>query len=64
VHVRDLVQRELQEGLSAVYVHSKFPDYLPQIDDATGLMQNAANEKDAISAVEEIALLEQADSSR
>ena len=41
-----------------------FPDYLPQIDDAPGLIQNAANEKDAISAVEEIALLEQADSSR
>jgi ADP-heptose:LPS heptosyltransferase len=64
VQVRDLVQRELQEGLSAVYVHSKFPDYLPQIDDAPGLMKNAANEKDAISAVEEIALLEQADSNR
>ena len=64
VHVRDLVQRELQEGMSAVYVHSKFPDYLPQIDDPPALMQNAANEKDAISAVEEIALLEQADSSK
>jgi len=64
VNVRDLVKRELQEGLSAVYVHSKFPDYLPQIDDAPGLIQNAANEKDAISAVEEIAFLEQADSSR
>ena len=64
VNVRDLVRRELQEGLSAVYVHSKFPDYLPQIDDAPALMKNAANEKDAISAVEEIALLEQADSNR
>ena len=64
VNVRDLVQRELEEGHSAVYVHSKFPDYLPQIDDVPGLMQNAANEKDALSAVEEIALLEQADSSR
>ncbi len=64
VCVRDLVKRELQEGVSAVYVHSKFPDYLPQIDDAPGLIKNAANEKDAISAVEEIALLEQADSSR
>jgi glycosyltransferase involved in cell wall biosynthesis len=64
LHVRDLVQRELQEGMSAVYVHSKFPDYLPQIDDAPGLMKNAANEKDVISAVEEIALLEQADSNR
>jgi hypothetical protein len=64
VYVRDLVKRELQEGESAVYVHSKFPDYLPQIDDAQGLISNTANEKDAISAVEEIALLEQADSSR
>jgi len=64
VHVRDLVERELQEGHSAVRVHSIFPDYLPQIDDARGLMQNAANERDALSAVEEIALLEQADSSR
>jgi GT2 family glycosyltransferase/ADP-heptose:LPS heptosyltransferase len=64
VHVRDLIQRELQEGHSAVYVHSKFPDYLPQIDDVPALLQNAANEKDALSAVEEIALLEQADSSR
>jgi len=64
VTVRELVQRELQEGTSAVYVHSKFPDYLPQIDDAPGLIRNAANEKDASSAVEEIALLEQADSSK
>jgi len=64
VHVRDLVKRELQEGLSAVYVHSKFPDYLPQIDDVAGLIRNASSEKDAISAVEEIALLEESDSNR
>jgi len=64
IHVRDLVQRELQEGMWAVYTHSKFPDYLPQIDDAPGLMQHSANEKDALSAVEEIALLEQAESTR
>ena len=42
----------------------EIPGLPPQIDDVAGLMQNAANEKDAISAVEEIALLEQADSSR
>jgi ADP-heptose:LPS heptosyltransferase len=64
VNVRELVQRELEEGMSAVYIHSKFPDYLPQIDDAAGLIQNAANEKDAVSAVEEIALLETADSNK
>jgi|SRR6185295_6343611 len=64
IRVRELVNSELQDGFSAVYLHSKFPDYLPQIDDAVSLMRNAAAEKDAIAAVEEIALLEQADSSR
>jgi GT2 family glycosyltransferase len=64
MRVRDLVERELREGMSAVYLHSKFPEYLPQINDNKSLMQNAPAEKDALCAVEEIALLEQSDSNR
>ena len=62
--VRDLVDRELSEGFSAVSLHSKYPEYLPQVEDSESLMRNAALEKEATSAVEEIALLEQAESSR
>jgi tetratricopeptide (TPR) repeat protein len=64
MRVRDLVHRELREGASAVYLHSKFPEYLPQIDDPKSLMQQAPAEKEAVCAVEEIALLEQSESNR
>jgi len=64
MRVRDLVHRELREGASAVYLHSRFPDYLPQIDEPKSLMQQAPAEKEAVGAVEEIALLEQSESNR
>lgn len=64
MRVRDLVQRELKEGLSAVYLHSKFPEYVPQAEDMDSLARNAKFEKEALAAVEEIEFLEEANSSR
>jgi glycosyltransferase involved in cell wall biosynthesis/ADP-heptose:LPS heptosyltransferase len=60
--IRDLVEREFMDGVSAVFVHSKFPDFMRQIDDADGLARNENQTPDAQAAVEEIALLEQSGS--
>src|SRR5262249_42543467 len=49
---------------SAVYLHSKFPQYIPQVEDTDSLLRNAERAKDAVEAVEELALLEQSDASR
>lgn len=62
VKVRDLIEREFMDGVSAVLVHSKFPDYMPQVDDIQSLTRNEAQTGDAESAVDEISLLEQAGS--
>jgi len=62
MNVRDLVHRELEEGRSAVYLHSKFPDHIPQVDDLDTLLRNEKQTKQAEEAVEEVRLLEQADS--
>lgn len=60
--VRDLVEREFLEGVSAVFLHSKFPDFMPLVDDAETLAKNETQSPDADAAVEEIALLEQSGS--
>jgi Glycosyl transferase family 2 len=60
--VRDLIEREFMDGVSAVLVHSKFPDYMPQVEDIQTLTRNEGQAGDAESAVDEIALLEQAGS--
>lgn len=62
IQIRDFVEREFTCGLSAVYLHSKFPEYLPQVDDMEALLRNEKHAADAEAAVSEIALLEQADS--
>ena len=62
IRIRDLIEREFMEGLSAVFVHSKFPDFM-NIDDADALVRNENQTPDAEAAVEEIALLEQSGSS-
>jgi hypothetical protein len=64
MRVQDLVQRELEEGRSAVYLHSKFPDFIPQVSDVDNLMRNVEREKEAIAAVDELTVLEMSDSSR
>lgn len=61
VRIRDLVERQFRDGVSAVYLHSKFPEYLPQVDDMEALLRNENQAADAEAAVEEIALLEQSD---
>jgi glycosyltransferase involved in cell wall biosynthesis len=60
--IRDLIEREFMDGVSAVLVHSKFPDYMPQVDDIQALTRNEAQSADAESAIDEIALLEQSGS--
>jgi GT2 family glycosyltransferase len=64
MRVQDLVRRELEEGRSSVYLHSKFPDFIPQVADVENLMRNVEREKEAAAAVEELTLLEMSDSSR
>lgn len=62
VKIRDLIEREFMDGVSAVFLHSKFPDFMPQIRDMEALMRNETQAMDATAAVDEIALLEQAES--
>ena len=62
ITVRDFVEREFTSGLSAVYLHSKFPEHLPQVDDMESLLRNEKHATDAEAAVTEIAVLEQAGS--
>ena len=62
IKIRDLAEREFTNGLSAVYLHSKFPEYLPQVDDMDALIRNEKYAPDAEAALAEISLLEQADS--
>lgn len=64
VRVQDLVTRELAEGRSAVYLHTKFPEFIPQVSDVETLMRNVEREKEVTAAVEELTLLEMSDSSR
>jgi glycosyltransferase involved in cell wall biosynthesis len=64
MRVQDLVARELKEGRSAVYLHSKFPDFIPQVGDVDNLMKNLEREKEVLAAVEELTLLETSDSNR
>lgn len=59
VKVRDLVDREFNDGQSAVFVHAKFPQFMPQIEDLDMLLKNEARAADAATAVDELALLEQ-----
>ena len=60
--IRDLIEREFTDGASAVFLHSKFPDFMPQIDDTDALVRNENQTHDAEAAVDEIALLEQSGS--
>ena len=60
--VRDLIEREFMDGVSTVFLHSKFPDFMPHVDDMEMLVRNEARARDAEAAVEEIALLEQSGS--
>ena len=50
IRIRDLIEREFMEGLSAVFVHSKFPDFM-NIDDADALVRNENQTPDAEAAV-------------
>ena len=56
--IRDLVEREFLEGFSAVFLHAKFPQFMPQVDETEALFKNEARAADAESAVEEIIAIE------
>src|SRR5262249_1442986 len=62
MRIHDLMEREFMEGASAIFLHSKFPAFMPQIDDMDALIRNEAQTTDAESAVDEISLLEQSGS--
>jgi len=57
--VRDLAEREFADGVSAVFLHAKFPECIPQVNDLEMLLKNEAQTADAEAAVDEIALIEQ-----
>jgi glycosyltransferase involved in cell wall biosynthesis len=56
--VRDLAEREFIDGVSAVFLHAKFPQCIPQVNDFEMLLKNEAQTADAEAAVDEIALIE------
>ena len=58
----DLVEREFMEGISAVFLHAKFPQFMPQVDNIELLLKNEAQAADAEAAVEEIAVMEKTQS--
>jgi hypothetical protein len=62
VKIRDLIEREFMDGVSAVFLHSKFPDFMPQVEDMDALVRNENQAPDAEAAVDEISLLEQSGS--
>jgi glycosyltransferase involved in cell wall biosynthesis len=64
VRVQDLIRREQENGGSSVYLHSKFPDCIPEVADVESLMRNVELEKEAAAAVDSLTLLETSDSSR
>lgn len=61
MHVRDLVERELEEGRAAVYLHSKFPSAIPQVEDTAALARNESQSVAAETAIQELSMLEQSD---
>jgi hypothetical protein len=61
INVRDLVERELEEGRSAVYLHSKFPSAIPQVEDADALARNESQSSAAEAAIQELTMLEHSD---
>ncbi len=63
IRIRDLAAREFLEGVSAVYLHSKFPSYTPVVEDTDTLLRNEKQTRDAEAAVEEISLFDQSESS-
>jgi TolA-binding protein len=60
IRIRDLAEQEFIKGVSAVFLHAKFPQFMPQVDDIDMLLKNEAQAADAEAAVDEITLLEEA----
>ena len=60
--IRDLIEQEFMDGVSAVFLHSKFPEFMSNIHDIDSLMKNENQAADAEAAVDEISLLEQSGS--
>src|SRR5262249_42942982 len=53
-----LIEREFLDGVSAVFLHAKFAQFMPHVDEIDLLFKNEARAADAEAAVEEIALME------
>jgi hypothetical protein len=59
VKVRDLIDREFVDGGSAVSLHAKLPQFMPEIDDLDLLLKNESRAADAAAAMDELSLVEQ-----
>src|SRR5207249_24653 len=46
VQIGDLIRREFMEGISAVFLHSKFPAFMPDIDEARRLFNLVRDQPD------------------
>jgi len=57
--IHDLVEREFMDGMSSVFLHAKFPQYMPQVEEIEILAKNETKAVDAKAVVEEIAMMEQ-----
>src|ERR1051326_530010 len=62
IKVADLIDQEFMYGVSTVFLHSKFPEFMPHIRDIDALKRNENQSADACALVEEISLLEQSGS--
>jgi TolA-binding protein len=60
IKVHQLIGTEFRAGASALLLSSKFPQYMPQIEDTELLRKNEARAGDAAAAVEDLVLMEQA----
>lgn len=58
VRVPDMMRSERDNGLSAVYLHSKFPSYLPRIADTALLLATEQHADSAADAAAQLARLE------
>ena len=58
MEVLDLIHRELEEGKSAVYLHSSFPNHTPELGDIDGIVRNEKLTDSISRTVERLEILE------
>ena len=58
MEVLDLIHRELEEGKSAVYLHSSFPNHTPELGDIDAILRNEKLTDSISRTVERLEILE------